>query len=101
MDSEELWEDEVDSLLESDLDSLSAVLWELLLAELALDALELEEDVLSLLPLSEEDEDVLPEEAPDEEELLLLEDELEELLDDSEEPSTVIFRVLLVTEQSL
>ena len=47
------------------------------------------EDTLSCLPPSEEEDEELPEE---------LEEELEA---DSDTPSTVMLRVLLVTEQSL
>ena len=68
--------------------------------------LELEEDeALSDFPLSEEDEDVLPDEVPAEDELLVLvEDELldEELPEvDSEAALNVTFSALLTTAQSL
>lgn len=69
--------------------SLSAVLWEELL--LVLSEVEALDEVLSDLPLSEEDEDVLPEEA----------EELPELEPEAGSGLTVMVSALLTTAQSL
>ena len=77
------------SLLDSLLLSLSAVLWEELL--LVLSEVEALEEVLSDLPLSEEDADVLPEEV----------EELPELELEAGSGLTVMVSALLTTAQSL
>lgn len=77
------------SLLDSLLLSLSAVLWEELL--LVLSEVEVLDEVLSDLPLSEEDADVLPEEV----------EELPELELEAGSGLTVMVSALLTTAQSL
>lgn len=77
------------SLLDSLLLSLSAVLWEELL--LVLSEVEVLDEVLSDLPLSEEDADVLPEEV----------EELPELELEAGSGLTVMVSALLATAQSL
>ena len=77
------------SLLDSLLLSLSAVLWEELLLELS--EVEALDEVLSDLPLSEEDADVLPEEV----------EELPELELEAGSGLTVMVSALLTTAQSL
>lgn len=77
------------SLLDSLLLSLSAVLWEELL--LVLSEVEALDEVLSDLPLSEEDADVLPEEV----------EELPELELEAGSGLTVMVSALLTTAQSL
>ena len=77
------------SLLDSLLLSLSAVLWEELL--LALSEVEALDEVLSDLPLSEEDADVLPEEV----------EELPEFELEAGSGLTLMVSALLTTAQSL
>ena len=77
------------SLLDSLLLSLSAVLWEELL--LVPSEVEVLDEVLSDLPLSEEDADVLPEEV----------EELPELELEAGSGLTVMVSALLTTAQSL
>ena len=77
------------SLLDSLLLSLSAVLWEELL--LVLSEVEVLDEVLSDLPLSEEDADVLPEEV----------EELPEFELEAGSGLTVMVSALLTTAQSL